>query len=261
VKNVVFHNLRRAVKFLFPEIASRVRERRSYVQQMTGERDATIEFLVPFVAGKTFIDIGAHQGSYTFHLKRHADKVLAFEPIESLAHLIERHNPSVQVLTCALGDKAGEASMFVPNRNGREVLTRCSLVEGANPGFENELQPTSVCRLDDFNLSNVGAIKIDVEGHELAVIKGAISTIHSSRPVLAIEIEERHHPGQSWEIIDQVRELGYECFFFDQNHSLTPVSDFDFSLLQNSDNLPDPFTGEGGLYLNDFVFLPHQLNT
>ena len=50
-------------------------------------------------------------------------------------------------------------------------------------------------RLDDYQLPPVGFIKIDVEGHEEAVLRGAAQTIARNRPVLMIEIEERHNPG------------------------------------------------------------------
>jgi FkbM family methyltransferase len=49
--------------------------------------------------------------------------------------------------------------------------------------------------LDSFNFANVGFVKIDVEGHEEAVLHGGLKTIRSEMPNLMIEIEERHAPG------------------------------------------------------------------
>ena len=51
-----------------------------------------------------------------------------------------------------------------------------------------------VKRLDDLHLDQVGLIKIDVEGHELAVLRGAADTLTRNRPAVLAEAEERHHP-------------------------------------------------------------------
>ena len=48
--------------------------------------------------------------------------------------------------------------------------------------------------LDSYNLSNIGFIKIDVEGHELDVLRGAEVTLRRDQPNLLIEIENRHAP-------------------------------------------------------------------
>ena len=49
--------------------------------------------------------------------------------------------------------------------------------------------------LDSFGFASVGLIKIDAEGHEEAVLKGAADTLSRWRPSLIVEIEERHNPG------------------------------------------------------------------
>ena len=56
-----------------------------------------------------------------------------------------------------------------------------------------------VRRLDEFGISKVDFIKIDVEGHELEVLKGGAATIEASRPILLIEIEDDNLPRvSSW---------------------------------------------------------------
>jgi FkbM family methyltransferase len=54
----------------------------------------------------------------------------------------------------------------------------------------------SVRRLDDIDLGGgVGFLKIDVEGHEEAVLAGASRTLKQSMPAVLVEVEERHHTG------------------------------------------------------------------
>ena len=45
-------------------------------------------------------------------------------------------------------------------------------------------------RLDDFNLTDVGFVKMDVEGHELAVLQGASRLLETQRPTVLVEIEQ-----------------------------------------------------------------------
>uniref|UniRef100_UPI001916C781 FkbM family methyltransferase n=1 Tax=Mycobacterium paraintracellulare TaxID=1138383 RepID=UPI001916C781 len=44
-----------------------------------------------------------------------------------------------------------------------------------------------VKRLDDLHLDDIGLIKIDVEGHELAVLRGATQTLTRNRPAIVVE--------------------------------------------------------------------------
>jgi hypothetical protein len=57
----------------------------------------------------------------------------------------------------------------------------------------------------------VSFVKIDVEGHELAVVKGGMQLIERERPVLVIESEERHHSGAPGEIMQLLIGLGFRA--------------------------------------------------
>lgn len=71
--------------------------------------------------------------------------------------------------------------------------------------------PTSVCCLDDLDLGDIGFIKIDVEGFEARVIDGACETIARCRPVMLIEIEEKHTGEPPSVLIERIVALGYTC--------------------------------------------------
>ena len=95
-------------------------------------------------------------------------------------------------------------------------------------------------KLDSIKLENkIGFIKIDVEGHELEVIEGALNTIKMNKPVLLIEIEERHSKRMVNESIKYIKNIGYNCYF-EKNKELISVEklknineEFNFFFLPN----------------------------
>ncbi|MDF2809984.1 MAG: putative methyltransferase, FkbM family [Microvirga sp.] len=201
------------LKTVIPEIFRP--EHRRYAREMRKAYDPVILPIGEYASDKTFIDVGANSGVFTYHLREVARKVVAFEPIPTLAEKVRRLNRGVEVHACALSNAKGHVTLHVPYLDGKPVLSRASLNESANPGFE--LQPLQVpmCRLDDFALKDVGLIKIDVEGHETEVVQGGVDTIRTCKPAMLIEIEERHHPGKSIDLFQLIVGLGYECFYLD----------------------------------------------
>ena len=80
-------------------------------------------------------------------------------------------------------------------------------------------------RIDDYDLADVGFIKIDVEGHELAVLAGAAATLARHKPNLLIECNDEHQP-------DAVERLGawlaaheYMAAFVD-GRALRPIDEY-----------------------------------
>ena len=53
-------------------------------------------------------------------------------------------------------------------------------VNGNQNDNECEIEEIQVCKLDDFELENIGLLKIDVEGHEKCVLEGALETLKNS---------------------------------------------------------------------------------
>jgi FkbM family methyltransferase len=219
------------------------------------QEEPLVRFLRPFVRRGALVDVGANTGAFTHALGRKAMAAIAFEPIPELAQELERYNPSAVVHNCALSDVAGSLTIYIPYRNGKPILTRCSLNSDANPGFEVQERIVPVKRLDDFELQHVSIIKVDVEGHERAALAGAEQTIRRCHPALLVEIEERHHPGQSAQIINWIEALGYTAWFFHDGRLRTSV-EFDFETMQSATNLREPGAEAKGVYINNFLFMP-----
>jgi FkbM family methyltransferase len=89
------------------------------------------------------------------------------------------------VQQCALGDSDGEAELLKHDSSGNNSLVRRS------KDFASETERVEVKRLDEFMdsfPSPVGLIKIDVEGYEGHVIRGAMSLITRDHPRLVVEV-------------------------------------------------------------------------
>jgi FkbM family methyltransferase len=87
--------------------------------------------------------------------------VYAFEPIPQLVAYLRRASPKrVRVVECPLSDREGFANLYVPSNWGEASLRK------PHQGAPFVGVPTKT--LDSSELRNVGLVKIDVEGHELA---------------------------------------------------------------------------------------------
>jgi len=122
------------------------------------------------------VDIGAHVGLWSMHLAALFDSVWAFEPNPVTADLWPWNVPesNATLLRCALGDRRGSVGLLgTPEHTGH--------VQIAGDG------PYPLDTLDSFDLQDVDFVKIDVEGHELAVVKGGEQTLRRCRPVVVVE--------------------------------------------------------------------------
>ncbi len=205
---------------------------------------------------KTAVDVGANVGKYAARLSELAPRVLAFEPDPLLAAKIARALPrNVEVHAAAVSDTAGVASLRFPVESGRANTGLATIEPGAldrSSQSSSFLVPT--VRLDDFPLGPVGFIKIDVEGHELHVLQGALRLIDKDRPVILVEAEDRHKPGA----VDLIRAFleprGFAGFFI-LDRVLRPIADFN-SDLQLVAALDLSRRRTQMRYVNNFIFVP-----
>ena len=171
------------------------------------------------------IDVGAHFGDYTFFMRHYAAGCVAFECNPALtAHLRRLFGHSVDIRAEAVSDRAGTAILRIPVA-AASGLGRASIDE-RNPmakeftEFKKVTVPT--VRLDDAITGSVGLIKVDVEGHELPVLRGAEKILQRDRPNLILELEDRHAPGCVAEAFAFLGRLGYRGAVL-QDGRLVPV--------------------------------------
>ncbi len=157
------------------------------------------------------VDIGAHAGDFLDRFLEFAPhgKHLAFEPIPAMADNLKIKYPSLEVHCCALSDATGETTFqFVP-----EMPAWSGLRAQPYPGETQPQQiPVKIQRLDDIIPAElpVSFIKIDVEGAELEVLRGASEVLQNNKPIVLFECGKIHHlhyattPKKVYDFLDSV---------------------------------------------------------
>lgn len=202
--------------------------------------------------GDRVIDVGANEGVYTHAFARTGASVEAFEPLAEFAAVLRdyaAHRARVRVHEVALGAIEGTAVLRVPMRGGRPIAGHASLARDDVRGVESTVR---VRPLDAFAFEAVRAIKIDVEGHELEVVRGARETIRRWSPTLLVEIEQRHQRQPMAHAFDEILALGYAGFFLHGATGLRPLAEFRVAEHQSGANADRI----GALYINNFLFTP-----
>ena len=257
----VYREARQALRSICPQALLNWREARFYGRY--GEVELhLLEFLC--ARDKDAIDVGANDGSYVHYLRRHAGRVIAFEPMPSLADTLRaKFRHGVEIRSIALSDRAGTVELHMPVVDGVTV-TGCSTVSPTASATYPDHRAIEVpmATLDSVYAGEVGFIKIDVEGHEQAVLDGAVQTIRRCRPRLLVEIGERLSPGGLARAKAYFKDLDYRGYFVQSGH-IEPMSLFAASVLQNPADLPDltaPLQQRQrfGRYIYNFIFLPRD---
>jgi FkbM family methyltransferase len=182
-----------------------------------------------------FIDVGANIGYFAVSvaalLGNHGGKVYAFEPNPRIFNLLKRNDQinwsiaPMQLRQVALGAAQGTLTLSLPNKQA----SNGSVLERPMEGAEVERYQVEVVRFDDLSdveFARIGLMKVDVEGAEAMVFRGA-EKIFSSNPDIDIIIEwdtsaQKHDVGATAWLIEFFERHGYSAYSFEE--SLKQVS-------------------------------------
>jgi FkbM family methyltransferase len=140
------------------------------------------------------IDVGANEGLFSYAMSKQFSTVHSFEINDELTNELAAYNPgNIVIHHEGLSSRSGNATLYIPVLNGRPLTGWASLTSGNCPDTRVHVtKEVTIRTLDELALAPVSFIKIDVEGHELEVLKGAANTIARNRPILLMEVNAAH---------------------------------------------------------------------
>lgn len=186
------------------------------------------------------LDVGANIGVFTLPLA--ADlrngRVIAVEAASDTAAILRRHlarnglSDRVTVVEAALSSRAGTARLHVSSYGGHDVGTRSLEAIGPATGTDIDVI-TADSLVETLGLARVDGIKIDVEGHESAVLAGMTGLLSARLPRFVIVEIVPGRPtapsGSPEEIIRLLDGFGYDAHAIRAAHGVSPLPRPDWS--------------------------------
>ena len=183
-------------------------------------------------AGMVFVDVGANVGLYSlFAASKMGGQgiVVAIEASSRECDRLRRNIElngfrNVRVIQAAASDRVGETELMVapPEHGGHNTLGAFAY---GTPVESKERVKTT--RIDDIvrerALTRLDVIKMDIEGAELAALRGAEETLRRFHPLLLLEVSDRslqHQHATSGQLLDHVASFGYRMYAFDPQTGL-----------------------------------------
>jgi len=186
--------------------------------------------------GEAAADVGANKGSFLPWLSRAAGsegRVFAFEPQPDLAAYLARACraaglSNVEVEAAGVSDRAGMRTLRIPGASGASpgASLEAAVVE-QSPGRDVAVPVVTLDERLREERRRIAAIKIDVEGHELSVLRGADRVLERNAPLVVVEAEERHAGAKNLAaVLAFFSERGFEGWFVRRGR-LEPLAAFD----------------------------------
>ena len=176
---------------------------------------------IPFAKDKTALDIGANIGNHSIFLANYFKNVYAFEPNPVTYEVLKinctfaAEHKNITPVNNGLSDREGSLPFYINRSN----IGGSQIIDVNHESIKDAIQ-INVKTLDQLNElkdARVALIKIDVEGHELNVLKGAKDTISKNMPAILFEQSAPEIIDGSSSVIKYLEDLGYEFFIIKKN--------------------------------------------
>lgn len=207
--------------------------------------------------GDIVFEIGSEEDEYLYIIRRKlgkSGKIIAFESrpylLQQLIHLKKIFRwKNVELEPLILSDTSCTKIVYNSADTNYQHPSHGALVINMNEDKRDYVgSKITIETLDNYcgnNNIHPSFLKIDVNGNELKLLKGAINTLKTDKPKILLKCEERLAGEQN--VIDTfkcLQQLGYKGYFVLDTIRI-PVVNFDFSLYQNAHN---------NFYCNNFMF-------
>ena len=165
-------------------------------------------------------DLGANVGYYAFMANRYISKgkIYSFEPLPANIEVFNAHlqlnkgkmsHNSIELLPYAVADTDKEV-VFSNNDKAIEGNTYIDSVMHTDSSKNLVVKCFSIDSLLDHGYKKPDVMKIDVEGAEYDVLRGAEKTLRSFTPNILLATHDCHLPGVQKQCVDFLQNLGYE---------------------------------------------------
>ena len=209
---------------------------RSVIRKGSWESYITDVFRSHLRPGLTVVDVGANYGHYALTAANAVGRdglVLAFEPqpvvftdLRRNASLLPHHN--LQVFAMALGDTNGDAVLAVDTTTSGWSSLVAELVPSPGDSITVPVRRLGDVLAEVAPSRKVGLMKIDVEGFEAQVFRGAWDVLERDRPVVFTEFSLtriRRAGEDAGALLERLFALGYQASLIDEKNSrLVPAS-------------------------------------
>ena len=157
------------------------------------------------------LDIGANIGNHACFMANRFAKVIAFEPNPIVFHVLMANTlgRNVDCLNLGLSNQTAQLPFVVkfPNYGLAHIAH-----EGETPDITVDVQPLDSLA-QALRVDRVDFVKLDVDGHEIEVLEGALGVISRFRPIIALEAMYKLDPALGDRTLGFLEGAGYHYFY------------------------------------------------
>lgn len=218
--------------------------------------------ILPFLVSrdKAAVDVGANVGLYTHALLKLAKSVVSIEANPRLVGQLKSvYGHRATIINAAATNEKMQLTLRIPDLGPRG--TGLATVAPQNDLSGNAVSEVAVPGIPLSEIVGdagpIGFIKIDVEGHELAVLEGGLEILRRDKPVILLEAEDRHRPSAVRTVTHFLSELGYRGLVIDDGQIKTldlPEIERRQNISKSASNLLNTEKRPKG-YINNFIFV------
>ena len=184
-----------------------------------------LKSVIPYSHNSAALDVGANIGNHSIYFSEFFGSVFAFEPNPRTFALLKVNsqfaciNGNIKCFNYGLSDQ--NSNLFL--KSSQSNIGGSTIVSSSSSVGNDSVFLIDVKRADDitqlFN-RDIALIKIDIEGHELQALKGAVELIKKNKPIILFEQHADEFINGTSNVVNYLRELNYkfltieESFYF-----------------------------------------------